>query len=273
MAEPVGALAQRLAGRGRRRNALSGTWLGHPVHPMLVAVPIGAWVSASVLDVLGQRRAARTLIGVGLLAVPAAAATGASDWADTTGAERRTGLVHMTSNTLASLAYANSWRLRRGGCNGKGALWSLVGATAAAAGGWLGGHLAYSLGVGVDTNAFDAGPQQWTRVEGEIPVGGPTEGAALQADAGGTAVLLTRDDGRIRALVDRCSHRGGPLSGGEVSDGCVTCPWHGSRFDLATGEVVRGPAVVPQPTFDVRAANEGWEVRRREERSLRTNPV
>lgn len=273
IAEPLGQLAQRLAGKGRRRGILSGTWLGHPLHPLLVGIPVGAWASASILDALGQPRAARTFVGIGLLTVAPAVATGASDWADTTGAERRVGVAHMAANTAASLAYNHSWRLRRKGHNSQGARWALVGAGAMAAGGWLGGHLAYALGVGVDTNAFDAGPQDWARLDGDIPEGGPAEGTGVQASAGGTAILVARSGGNVRALADRCSHRGGPLSEGEIAEGCVTCPWHASRFDLVSGEVVEGPAVVPQPTYEIRAADDSWEARRHEQRSLRVNAV
>jgi len=72
-------------------------------------------------------------------------------------------------------------------------------------------------------------------------------------------------------LADRCSHRGGPLSGGEMDNGCVTCPWHGSRFDLATGDVRQGPAVVAQPVYETRSSSGTVEVRRDEQRSLRMN--
>ena len=65
-------------------------------------------------------------------------------------------------------------------------------------------------------------------------------------------IMVVRDGGEIRALADRCSHRGGPLSDGEISDGCVTCPWHGSVFRLADGSVERGPAAYPQPALDTR---------------------
>jgi nitrite reductase/ring-hydroxylating ferredoxin subunit len=75
-------------------------------------------------------------------------------------------------------------------------------------------------------------------------------------------VLLTRQDGRVYALADRCSHRGGPLHQGEVADGCVTCPWHGSVFRLEDGSVVRGPAAYPQPALDVRVEAGGILVRR-----------
>ena len=74
-------------------------------------------------------------------------------------------------------------------------------------------------------------------------------------------ILLAREDGRIFALSDRCSHRGGPLHQGAVEDGCVTCPWHGSTFRLDDGSVVKGPATTPQPVYDVRLRDGKVEVR------------
>lgn len=106
--------------------------------------------------------AARRLIGLGLLTAPAAALAGWSDWLDTAGAERRVGLVHAASNIVGLASYAVSWRQRRRGGSGLAA--SLAGATALGVGGWLGGHLAYALGVGVDTTAFQRGPTEWTDV-------------------------------------------------------------------------------------------------------------
>ena len=85
--------------------------------------------------------------------------------------------------------------------------------------------------------------------------------------------MVARTDSAIRVLANRCSHRGAPLSDGQVDDGCVTCPWHASQFDLTSGAVRRGPATVPQPTYQVREAAGGLEVRRHELRSLRTNSV
>jgi hypothetical protein len=84
------------------RGWLAGTWLGHPLHPFLVSVPIGCWTSASLLDALGQRQAARTLIGAGAVSAVPTAIAGLSDWLDTSGAERRVGFVHLTANTLKS---------------------------------------------------------------------------------------------------------------------------------------------------------------------------
>lgn len=254
---------------GRVRDLLSGSWLGHPVHPFLVATPIGCWTSAHLLDLTGSRDAAQTLVGAGVLAAVPTAVTGLSDWADTTGAEQRIGSLHLALNTAATACYAASWWARRGGRSGVAA--AFAGGVLATAAGWLGGHLAYSLGVGVDTNAFDGGPVEWTPVslDGAGSIG--TEPVAGQAD--GVALVATREGSVTRVLADRCSHRGGPLSDGHTEDGCLVCPWHGSRFDAATGAVRRGPAVVPQPTYEVRETASGVEVRRDEPRTLRLNPA
>jgi uncharacterized membrane protein len=133
--------------------ALHGTWLGHPVHPLLITVPIGCWTSASLLDLSGRSpRAAQQLVGAGILGAVGAAVTGMADWRTTTGAGRRVGLVHAASNSVALGAYVASWRLRAAGKHRAGAAVALAGAVALAAGGFLGGHLSYALGANVAGN-------------------------------------------------------------------------------------------------------------------------
>ncbi len=167
----------------RLRDLLSGTALGHPAHPMLVDLPIGFWTSAMALDFTGrrQRPAARRLVGLGVLCALPTVASGLSDWIDTEGPPARVGLVHAAANATAVTCYTMSWWTRRRGGNA-GQLWALTGATVATVGGWLGGHLAYTLGVGVDTNAFDAGPPEWTAV-----VGDPSEDDAPDGSRSGTS--------------------------------------------------------------------------------------
>jgi nitrite reductase/ring-hydroxylating ferredoxin subunit len=148
---------------------------------------------------------------------------------------------------------------------------ALAGAGLTGAAGWLGGHLAYALGVGVDTTAFQALPGEWTDTCAEADVPGT---GGLRVDVAGVPVLLARAGGTVVALADRCTHRGGPLHDGEFADGCVTCPLHGSSFALADGRVRAGPATRPQPTLAVRVESGRVQVRRADEqRSLRTNPV
>ena len=138
-------------GSGPLRQLLSGRPIGHPLHPALVAVPIGAWLSASMLDLTpGGRAAAQRLVGFGCLAALPPAASGASDWLETTGADRRVGFVHLAVNDVALMTYVASWRSRRRGRQARGAALAMLGSGLLAAGGWLGGHLAYTRGVGVD---------------------------------------------------------------------------------------------------------------------------
>lgn len=132
------------------RDVLSGTWLGHPVHPVLVTAPIGAWLSAGVLDVShGDPVAARRLVGFGVCCAAVTAATGWSDWRNTSGPAARVGLVHAMCNGTAVALYAGSWRARATGHERLGRRLAYVGAVFLGAGGYLGGHLAYALGVNV----------------------------------------------------------------------------------------------------------------------------
>ena len=262
-ADAVASTVSKAVPPGPLKDALSGTWLGHALHPMLTDLPIGFWTSAWVLDIVGGRKtevAARRLVGLGILAAVPTAATGASDYADTFGGERRVGFVHAAANSVALSAFVASYLHRRKGNRLKGFLWGTVGAVAATAGGHLGGHLIEGLGVGVDNTVFEAGPQDWVDVGAAADV---TEGAPHLVDAGGgVSVLVVRQGGRLLALADRCTHRGGPLHEGPLSDGCVTCPWHGSVFRLEDGEIERGPAALPQPKYEARERDGRIEVRR-----------
>jgi nitrite reductase/ring-hydroxylating ferredoxin subunit len=185
--------------------------------------------------------------------------TGSNDWLTTAKTERRIGLVHAAMNNAAVVLYSASWIARRRGRHGRGVLLSLAGLTITGASGWLGGHLSYALGIGVDTTAFQDLPSDWTDACAEADV--PDSGA-VQVDVGGVPVLLARDGGTVVALADRCTHRGGPLHEGEIADGCVTCPWHGTRFALRDGTVQRGPGTRPQPTLQVRLEQGRVHVRR-----------
>jgi nitrite reductase/ring-hydroxylating ferredoxin subunit/uncharacterized membrane protein len=259
---------------GPVKDALSGVALGHPAHPTLVTVPIGAVTSAVVLDAFGDDgRAARRLVALGLFSAVPAALTGLSDWSDTRGAERRVGLVHLALNTVGLSLLAGSWWARRPGAGGArvtGPALGLAGLSVLGGSGWLGGHLSYALGVGVDTTAFQRPPTSWADAVGEADL---VDGQPVAVTVEDTPVLLVRTAGVVRAIGDRCTHRGAPLHEGRVEDGCVECPWHGSRFDLADGSVVRGPATRPAPRFETRVVDGRVQVRRDEERTLRLNPT
>jgi nitrite reductase/ring-hydroxylating ferredoxin subunit/uncharacterized membrane protein len=243
------------------KNALSGTWLGHRLHPALIPIPIGFWSGALLFDLVATRRArwaADVLVGAGVAAAVPTAAAGLSDWADAEPEARRVGLVHAGVNSLALACYSASLVARLLGGRKAGFGLSLAGAAAMGAGGYLGGHLAYVQAVGVERRRFAGGPAEWTAVLDEAEL---AEGRPRVVEAGGAEVLLYREGGRLHALWATCTHEGGPLAEGDFADGCVRCPWHGSTFRLADGKVVRGPAAASQPVYEVRLADGKVEVR------------
>jgi Predicted membrane protein (DUF2231) len=143
-------LAQWLVASPGRRELLTGTWIGHAAHPFLTDIPIGSWTSASILDLLGGRSArpgAELLTAIGTLSAAPTIATGLAEWASTTGAARRVGVVHAVSNAAAVGLYAGSWAARRRGRHTRGAMLALAGMTVATVGGYLGGHLISVLKV------------------------------------------------------------------------------------------------------------------------------
>ena len=243
------------------KNALSGTWLGHRFHPLLVPLPIGFWSGALIFDLIATRRArwaADVLVGSGIAAAVPTAAAGLSDWADAEPEGRRVGLVHLSCNTLALVCYSASLVARLLGRRKTGVGLGLAGAAAISAGGYLGGHLSYVQGVGVERRRFAGGPKEWTAV---LDAAELAEGAPRVVRADDTEILLVREGNRLYALWASCTHEGGPLVEGSFADGCVTCPWHGSTFRLADGHVVRGPAAASQPVYEARVTDGKVEVR------------
>jgi nitrite reductase/ring-hydroxylating ferredoxin subunit/uncharacterized membrane protein len=234
-------------------DVLHGVWLGHPLHPALVQLPVGSFMSAAVLDLIpGARKSATTLIAVGTASAVPAIAAGLVDWSQMTKDRRRIGLVHAGANTVALGLYVGSLLARFSGRPARGKALAFAGLSMASAGAYLGGHLSFAQGGGMNHAAPDVArlPEEWTAVAEliELPEGKPT---VRKIDD--VPVLLYRNGGRVTAMIERCSHETGPLGEGEVigsgSDACVVCPWHGSTFRLADGLVVHGPASNDQPVL------------------------
>lgn len=256
-----------LAGRATRpdavKNALSGTWVGHQLHPMLTDLPIGAWVMAAALDwTVGRSgaKAARRLVGLGVLASVPAAVTGASDWSETYAAEQRVGVVHAASNVAGVLVQSASWMARRRGHRLSGMALSGVGLGITLGAAYLGGHLSFIRGVGVNHTAFDNTVADWTEAASLAEVAADKP---MRVTPGGVPVMLVQHDGYIHALSATCVHAGGPLDEGEIVDGSIRCPWHSSRFELDSGRVVRGPAPSDQPAWEARVEGDRVYVRSR----------
>ncbi|BDH58202.1 DUF2231 domain-containing protein [Tsukamurella sp. PLM1] len=114
---PVIKAVHRATKTDQVKNALSGNWLGHQLHPLLTDLPIGAWVMASAVDLtVGAQgaAAARRLVGLGILSAVPTAAAGASDWSDSYGGDQRVGLVHGMVNLAATAMHTWSWVEREG---------------------------------------------------------------------------------------------------------------------------------------------------------------
>jgi nitrite reductase/ring-hydroxylating ferredoxin subunit/uncharacterized membrane protein len=248
----------------RLKNWLHGTWLGHPLHPALTDVPIGAWTVAFLLDVVGAEEQADAAMTIGALAAVPTALAGAADWSDMDPPARRVGLVHALLNTFGLSCIIASLFARRNDNRALGVGLSTAGLSVASFSAWLGGSLVYREGIGVSHNAFEPGVDEFQPViSADSLEPGKLTYAELNTDGGRVPLVLYKSGASIYALSNVCSHLGGPLAEGKVVDGnCVECPWHASQFRLSDGTVRQGPATVPQPLFETRVSGGQIEVRR-----------
>lgn len=246
------------------KNGLHGVWLHHPLHSAVTDIPIGAWATALALDAKatasGDRsyaRAADFAIGFGLAGAVGSAVTGLTDWSETDGRARRVGLIHGLLNATATALMATAYVLRRRRERSAGQVFTAAGIGVAMAGAYLGGNLVYGERIGV-THAVTGEPEAFTPVLASAQL---VEGTMRRVKADDADLLLARQHQRACALAHACSHLGGPLSEGELKDGSVVCPWHGSEFALTDGHVLNGPATQDQPCFEVREQNGQIEVK------------
>jgi nitrite reductase/ring-hydroxylating ferredoxin subunit/uncharacterized membrane protein len=255
LAEPLANGMRRALGGRAVKDALNGVWFGHPLHPALVQLPLGAWSAAALLDLgpAGNEPAATKLVAAGLAAAVPAASAGWADWVDLHPQQLRVGLVHAATNLAAVGCYAVSLQHRLAGHRLRGRLFGFAGLAIASAGGYLGGHLAYRQAAGSNhaehvphltpTGWIDLGPLE------ELPDGEPVERLV-----GRVPLFVFRRGGQVWALGDTCSHLSAPLHQGTVRDEpelCIECPWHRSTFRLFDGSVVHGPATAPVPALQV----------------------
>jgi nitrite reductase/ring-hydroxylating ferredoxin subunit/uncharacterized membrane protein len=266
VAEPLSRSVRRVYQAGgaagqQLKNAAHGVWLGHPLHPVFTDVPIGAWTTALALDSAagddaGMDRAATFAIGVGLAGAAGAAVTGLTDWSETQGESRRTGLVHGLLNIAATALMATAFvQRRRRAAAGRVCAWT--GYAIALGSAYLGGNLVYDQRIGV-THAVEDAPDGFVAVARSEALG---ENQMICVHAGDARVLLVRQHGTLHALAHSCAHLGGPLSEGTLKDGSVVCPWHNSEFRLEDGRVLDGPSTHDQPRYDVRERDGRIEVK------------
>jgi nitrite reductase/ring-hydroxylating ferredoxin subunit/uncharacterized membrane protein len=251
----------------------------HPIHPMLIPFPFAFLSGACAADVTAAvsrgsdwARIGSVLSKAGILTGFVAAAAGLADYVYTVppnSSGKRRATQHLVVNASALslfLAAAAGRRRSRKPLPLWGILAEAAGFGLLSVGGWLGGTLVYRNQIGVDHRYAGAGRWSETSV-----TAAPGEAVAvaredeLQVDqmrllrVNGERVVLARTESAWAAFADRCTHKGGSLAGGVMACNTVTCPWHGSQFDVTTGEVKAGPADERVRTYDVEVA--GGEVR------------
>jgi len=249
------------------KDVLNGVWLGHPLHAAATDIPIGTLLLTVVLDLMSQPAAADVALVATILFMLGAAITGAADYADTDGSARVRATLHSTLMVVALVLLLVSLALRAGSPTDRTipiAL-SLIGFLIVTAGAYVGGDVVYVFGNMVSRHAFRGAGTKWVPLD----TGGVTDLATIpeatptKARAGINDLVLVRIAGTVHAIHATCAHAGGPLAQGTIVDGCIECPWHGSRFRMTDGHVRRGPAVYDQPSYEIRAAEGGgYEVRR-----------
>lgn len=245
------------------KDFLNGTWLGHPVHAALTDLPVGVMTVAIVLEVIGQRVAADVSVLIGVLSIVATAVSGLADYTDVDGKARSRATVHATVMTIGLLVFVVSLVIRAGNPADRAVpiILLVIGYLILTVGAEIGGDLVYLIGTNVSRHAWRGAGTKWVALDlgglSDIPEGGPTK-----VKAGINTLILVRTGETILALHEQCAHAGGPLSEGTIVDGCIQCPWHGSRFRLTDGHVARGPAMYDQPAYEVRRSDAGFEVRR-----------
>ena len=248
------------------RDLLNGRWLGHPLHPAATDIPIGTLLATVILDILGQPAAADIALVATILFMLAAGLTGAADYADTDGTSRVRASTHSTLMVIALVVVLISLVLRAGNPADRTIVIALdvIAFLIVTAGAYIGGDVVYVTGNMVSRHAFRGAGTKWIRLDtGDVTdLTALPEATPTKAKAGANDLVLVRLGDTVHALHAVCAHAGGPLAQGTVVDGCVECPWHGSRFRLADGAARRGPTVYDQPAYEIRAEAGGYEVRR-----------
>lgn len=250
----------------RVTDVLHGIPIGHPLHAILTDIPIGAWSFSALFDLLSlinpfskhYKQTADDLTALGVIAAVPTAIAGMTDYSTIKEEAANYGLLHGILNTVGLLLYILSWRARRRNQRLVGIGFGLLGMGVVTASAWLGGEMVYRLKVGADHSEKPEAPENWQAV---FPAAELEEGAAQKVEVEGKPVLLYRNGKTVSAISAVCAHAGGPLEEGKFYDGCVQCPWHDSVYDLASGQVVHGPSVYPQPSYDVRVTNGQIRVR------------
>lgn len=255
---------------GAIKRIIQGRPFGHPLHPMIVHLPIGLWVLSFALDVLGWLgidgliRPAFYALLAGLAFAVLAAVTGFADYTDVRKDHptRPTATKHMLLNVAAVVVFGVSalYRIHQSQPDWLPTALSAIGVILVSISGYLGGVMVYDDGLAAGRHRRRHQPEQTHKVDAapddgyvavmeadDLPENTPT-----RVEANGHVMVLVRRGGELFAVQEYCTHRCGPLSEGTVEGANIRCPWHRSTFELRSGRVAEGPAKVELKTFDAR---------------------
>jgi nitrite reductase/ring-hydroxylating ferredoxin subunit/uncharacterized membrane protein len=265
-------------GEGTRSAAdtLHGTWLGHPLHPVLTDVTIGAWTFAVFFDVMwlitqkkGHRRTADMLTRIGTVSAIPTAMAGITDYSAIKKDAVAHGALHGIINAVGLVLNILSIRARDSHHHSTGRALSFIAFGGLLISAWIGGEMTYRLRVGVNHSKAPSEPKDWTPVMPDYEL---LDRQPRRIEVMGYPVLIYREGEHVNAIGAICSHAGGPLEKGKFYDGCVQCPWHDSVYRLDNGQVVHGPSTYHQPRYETRIYNGQIEVRIIPEESILAAP-
>jgi len=248
-------------------DALHGKWLGHPLHPALTDLVVGAFAFGSLFNLAGgelNSKIARSLIAAGAITAVPTALAGAADFSTVTKRAMNSAAVHGLLNSTALVFYLMSLRNGNGERSASSRFWSTLGFGAMFVSAWLGGKMTYQYRVGVNKAERPDGPHEWTRV---LSASELTERVAKRVELlDGTSVVVYKQDGRVYAIGAVCAHEGGPLDEGEFfhkdPEGlCVECPWHQSVYAMEDGSVVHGPSTYEVAGYEAQIRDGQVEIR------------
>ena len=234
---------------------------------MLVAFPFaflaGAWgfgIAAAASEDKDLKTVSRYLVPTGVAAGLIAAVPGVIDYLGSvppkSSADDRA-IKHAALNVASLALFSASWLGGRTKNRWLPVAVQTIGMATMSVAGWLGGTLAYRNQIGVDHRYAEAGKWQEERTSGnEIQaISDAAHGLKVNqmklVHVDGKRVAVGRTGRGYVAFQDRCTHKGGPLSDGSMMCGTVQCPWHGSQFDVQTGDVKAGPAEKKIETYEV----------------------
>lgn len=244
----------------------------HPLHPILVSFPIAFYIGTLIFDLLAVINTNFELAFSGkyahiaaVIGAVAAAIPGIIDYTYTvppdSSAKKRATKHGLTNSTVLVIFCIALYLKFRNDISPYVILaMEIVGVGLTMYAGWLGGTLVHRNQIGVDIRYAGAG--KWNEkyindTRGRLEVCDIEELQVNQmklVHLKDKRIVIGRTEQGFVAFDDRCTHKGGSLAGGAMICGTVQCPWHGSQFDVKTGEMKAGPGKEKINTYPVTEA-------------------